>query len=233
MTCFLVFLFHCGFLYSNADDLLRWVKALADRTIINKESYQKMITPNDFLWYIGASVGYGCFVNNDPVNEVFVDGNIYGYTCSVHSYVNGEFTVIVLSNNDAVPTGRIVKGIKSILLSQEPEVMVKPDIQENMDYEKYKSFTGDYCFPPTGWRFTISFEGGGLNVDRLFIQESKRRKYLLKLVSESADLVVFACEVCDSTFTFHIDSMGKIQKVIYAWDKLELPYKRRLDALPM
>ncbi|AIQ10758.1 hypothetical protein PDUR_00975 [Paenibacillus durus] len=221
-----------GFLYSNADDLLRWVIALTDGTIISKESYQKMITPYGFLWYIGASVGYGCSVKGDPAEEVSVDGNIYGYTCCTQRYMNGEFTVIVLSNNDAVPTGRIVQGIKSILFLQEPQVIIKPDIQEVRDYTKYKHFTGEYYFPPTGWFFTISFENGSLNVDRLFIQESKRKKFPIKLVSEDANLCVFTCEVCDSMFSFHTDSEGLVNKVLYVWDTLELPYERKAGAWP-
>ncbi|WP_040951753.1 serine hydrolase domain-containing protein [Gorillibacterium massiliense] len=221
-----------GNLYSNADDLLKWTKALAEGVIINKESYQKMITPNGFLWYIGASVGYGCSVNGDPVNEVSVDGNIYGYTCCIQKYLKDNFTVIVLSNNDAVPTSRIVKGIKSILLAQETQIIVKPDMHDNVDYRKYIPLMGEYYFPPTGWRFAIRFENGCLNVDRLFIQESKRKKFGLKLVSDHADLVVLACEVCDSTFFFHRDAKGNVQKVVYTWDTLELPYEPKMDAQP-
>jgi CubicO group peptidase (beta-lactamase class C family) len=217
--------FGSGFLHSNADDLLKWTKALTEGRIISKESYQKMITPNGFLWYMGASIGYGCSVNGDPVDKIAVEGNIYGYTCCIQQYLKDDFTVIVLSNNDAVPTGRIVKGIESILLSQETQIIVKPDMHDNVDYRKYIPFIGEYHFPPTGWRFAINFEDGCLNVDRLFIQQSKRKKFALKLVSDQADLVILACEVCDSTFFFHKDSQGRVSTVIYVWDTIELPYE--------
>lgn len=219
-----------GFLYSNADDLLRWTNALANEEIITRESYQRMITPYGHLWYMGASAGYGCFVNGDPVDEIKADGNLYGYTCCIQNYLDGEFTVIILSNNDATPTGRIVKGIKNILFSQEPQVIVKPAIHEFEDFTKYIALVGEYRFPPTGWRFAISCDNGTLQVDRLFIQESKRKKFALKLVADHADTIVFACEVCDSTFSFHLDSEGNVQRVVYTWDTLEIPYERDLDS---
>ncbi|UQZ32719.1 hypothetical protein C2I18_03580 [Paenibacillus sp. PK3_47] len=220
-----------GFLYSNADDLLRWTNALANGEIITRESYQKMITPYGYLWYIGASAGYGCFVNGDPVDEIKVDGNLYGYTCCIQKYLDGDFTVIILSNNDATPIGRIVKGIKNILFSQEPQVIVKPDFHEIEELTKYIALVGEYRFPPTGWRFKISFENGTLHVDRLFIQESKRKKYALKLVADQLDYIVFACEVCDSTFSFHLDPEGNVHRVIYIWDTLEIPYERQPDSV--
>lgn len=220
-----------GFLYSNADDLLRWTNGLANGNIITKESYRKMITPYGYLWYIGSDAGYGCYVNGDPVDKIKVDGNLYGYTCCVQKYLDGDFTVIILSNNDTTPTGRIVKGIEHILYSQEPQVIVKPDIYEIEDFSKYIALAGEYCFPPTGWRFAIHFEHGSLHVDRLFIQESKRKKFALKLVADQADIVVFTCEVCDSTFSFRLDAEGNVQKVIYTWDTLEIPYERMPDSM--
>ncbi|WP_438434970.1 hypothetical protein [Gorillibacterium sp. sgz500922] len=218
-----------GFLYSNADELVIWTRALAAGTLITKASYDKMITSYGFLWYTGASMGYGCSVNGDPVDEILVNGNLYGYTCCVHRYLAGDYTVVLLSNNDAVPIGRIAQGIKAILLGQDIQVTVAPEVRESADYAKYKHLTGDYFFPPTGWRFAVSFENGRLQVDRLFIQESKRQKFTLSLVKEAEGLVVLACEQCDSTFSFHLNSDGQIRNVVYAWDTLELPYEKLPD----
>lgn len=191
-----------GFLYSNAEDLLKWVKALYEGNVISRNSYDRMITPNGFLWYTGAATGYGCFVKGDPTEEVFMDGNIHGYTCTVHRFHKNDCTVIVLGNNDAIPISRIVKGLKSILFSEESAgMMVVPDLMESVDYEPYKYLAGEYVFPPMGWRFAVSFEDRMLKVDRLFIQESKRKKFQLKLVSDNSTTIVLACAVCDSTYT--------------------------------
>ncbi|MEK5026676.1 hypothetical protein [Paenibacillus sp. FSL M7-1046] len=57
------------------------IKALGSGTVISKEAYDRMLTPYGYLWYLEASVGYGCCVKGEPVEEMFMDGNIYGYTC--------------------------------------------------------------------------------------------------------------------------------------------------------
>ncbi len=215
-----------GFMYSNAGDLLKWIKALERGKVINPELYEKMITPYGYLWYFGASVGYGCFVNGNPVSEISIDGNICGYTCSVNRYLINDTIVIVLSNNDATPIGRIVKGLKGILLNEEYPVEIRPETLESVDYSQFKQLVGKYHFPQMGWYFNIGFENGELNIDRLFIQEYKRKKFKLILVSNSYDQSVFTCGTCDSKFTFCKSPQGKIDKVIYVWDTIELPYER-------
>ncbi len=215
-----------GFMYSNAYDLLKWVRVLERGEVINSELYEKMIMPYGYLWYFGASIGYGCFVNGNPVGEILTDGNICGYTCSVQHYLKNDIIVIVLSNNDATPIGRIVKGIKGILLNEVHHVEIRPVTVGNIDYGKYKHLAGKYHFPPTGWWFNIRFEDGELNVDRLFIQEYKRKKFKLNLVSDSGEQCVFACENCDSKFIFSKATDGNADRVIYSWDTLDLPYER-------
>lgn len=215
-----------GFMYSNVYDMLKWVRSLESCEVINSESYKKMITPYGYLWYFGASIGYGCFVNGSPVDEISTDGNICGYTCSVQHYLKNDSIIIIFSNNDATPIGRIVKGIKGILLNEEQTVEIKPVTAGETDYGKYKHLAGKYHFPPTGWWFNISFENGELYVDRLFIQEYRRKKFRLSLISDNSENCVFACDTCDSKFTFAKDSDGTADKVIYSWDTLDLPYER-------
>jgi len=215
-----------GFLYSTVDDLFLWTRALANESVITKESYRKMVTPYGYLWYAGGSAGYGCFVNGDPVDEIKAEGNIYGYTGSVFQYLDGDYTVILLSNQDATPIGRIGQGIKDILFRREPQVMVKPEQYDVADITSYLHLVGDYRFPPTGWRFAIRWEDGVLQVDRLFIQEAKREPFTLKRVADQGDAMVFACEVCDSTFSFHVTAGDPVQKVTYVWDTLAFDYER-------
>jgi hypothetical protein len=75
--------FGSGFLYSTAADLFTWINALGNGTVISKEAYDRMLTPYGYLWYLEASVGYGCCVKGEPVEEKFMDGNIYGYPCTL------------------------------------------------------------------------------------------------------------------------------------------------------
>ena len=215
-----------GFMYSNAYDLLKWVRALEAGRVINSKAYEKMITPYGDLWYLGASVGYGCFLNGNPVHKISVDGNICGFTCSVQHNLNNDTIVILLSNNDATPIGRIARGVEGILLDEERIIEIRPATVDDVDYEKYKYLSGKYSFPHTGWYFYISFEDGELKVDRLFIQEYKRKKFKLNLISDSSEQCAFACEACDSKFVFNKGSDGTAESVLYSWDTFDLPYER-------
>lgn len=218
--------FGSGFLYSTAADLFKWVQALESGAVISREAYDRMLTPYGYLWYLEASAGYGCYIKGDPVEEVFMDGNIYGFTCTLQRYIPGNFTVIVLSNNDATPIARLVKGLKNILYMEESCVMVKPDFADAADYAQYKHFAGEYRFPPMGWHFTIHYDEGLLYVDRLFIQESKQKKFQLKLVTDTADGVVLACAVCDSTFICHEGTDTTAPRILYMFDTLSFPYEK-------
>jgi CubicO group peptidase (beta-lactamase class C family) len=215
-----------GFLYSNADDLLSWTRSLEQEVLISRASYEKMITPYGFLRYMGVSVGYGCSLKGSPVEEVIADGNIFGYTCSVLRHLKEDYTVILLSNNDSVCTGRVMKGLKSILSGQEPHVLIKPVTVDLEDYTPYQYLAGKYRFPLTGWSFTVSFRNGRLTANQLFIQQAKREEFPLELVSSGENCIVLACKVCDSTYTFHTDDAGSVKKAVYTWDTLELPYER-------
>lgn len=218
--------FGSGFLYSTAADLFKWIQSLKSGAVISKDAYDRMVTPYGYLWYLEASAGYGCCVKGDPAEEMFMDGNIYGFTCTLQRYIHGDFTVIVLSNNDATPIARLVKGLRNILYMEESGVIVKPDLTDNADYAQYKHFAGEYRFPPMGWHFTIHYEDGLLYVDRLFNQESKQKKFQLKLVTDTADGAVLACEVCDSTFICHKSTDTAPARVVYMFDTLSLPYAK-------
>lgn len=221
--------FGSGFMYATAEDLFRWIRALkTDGLVISGDSLKRMVTPYGYLRYLGVSVGYGCSLRGEPIEEVCADGNIHGYTCTVRSLLQGDYTVILLCNNDAVPIGRIAQGITSILAHGERghSFTITPRLLEGTDYEPYALLAGEYTFRQTGWRFTVSFDNGALFVDRLFIQEAKREKFRLKLVLEDTERVIMACEACDSTFSFLKDGSRIPRKVLYSWDTLELPYER-------
>lgn len=43
-----------GFLYSTAEDILKWLKALFTYKIITEETLKKMMTPYGHIWYMDA-----------------------------------------------------------------------------------------------------------------------------------------------------------------------------------
>ncbi|MDF2935672.1 MAG: hypothetical protein K0Q90_1045 [Paenibacillaceae bacterium] len=215
-----------GFLYSTAGDLLQWTKALGSGRMISRASYERMTTPYGYMKYLGAYAGYGCLLKGNPAEELIMDGNIYGYTCTVHQLMQKDTTVIVLANNDAVPVNRIEKGLAALLSGQEPDMPLNPGQLQNGDMEPYMHLAGEYVFPPMGWRFAVSWEEGELRVDRLFIQTAGRKRFPLRLVSCNSSSVTFACAVCDSTFVFRMEAEGVCRRVEYVFDTLKLVYEK-------
>lgn len=213
-----------GFLYSTASDLLQWIKALGSGQIISGASYCRMILPYGFMNYLGAYAGYGCLIKGNPAEELVMDGNIHGYTCTVHHLLQEETTVIVLANNDAAPVNRIQKGLAGLLVGKEPDMPINPSRLLAGHAEPYKHLAGKYVFSPMGWEFTVSWEEGELRVDRLFIQEARRKRFPLRLVSAENGIVSFVCAVCDSTFIFRLEEDGSCRHVEYMFDTLKLVY---------
>ncbi|MFM9329159.1 serine hydrolase domain-containing protein [Paenibacillus mesotrionivorans] len=215
-----------GFLYSTAGDLLQWTKALGSGQIISGASYGRMTSAYGFMKYLGAYAGYGCLVKGNPAEELVMDGNIYGYTCTVHHLLQEETTVIVLANNDAVPVNRIQRGLAGLLAGEEPDMPINPSQLLAGHAEPYKHLAGKYVFSPMGWEFTVSWEEGELRVDRLFIQAAGRKRFPLRLVSAENGIVSFVCAVCDSTFFFRLEEDGSCRCVEYVFDTLKLVYEK-------
>lgn len=216
-----------GFLYSNADDLLIWIKALLGGKIIRFDMLRKMLSPYGFAWYLNAHVGYGCFVRGESADEMCASGLISGYTFNVWVDIKNDCGVILLSNNDTTASGRILEGIKSILTREDVPVEIKPIAKEYIeDSCIFTNIVGKFKCQYTGREFNISMEDKKLYVDRLWAQEYKRKKFRLDFIEETDDNITFACEVCDGKFIFTKCSDGSIKDALYIYDVFSLPYNK-------
>lgn len=215
-----------GFLYSNVTDLLKWINSLKNHSIINIDATNKMLTPYGHIWYMGAWTGYGCFVKGNPAVEMSASGLISGYLFNVWHDLKNDFIIILLSNNDTTAISRIMNGMKNILLGEVSLVEIKPKIKTLDSYETYKSLEGKYRCKYTGAQFNISFENGDLLVDRLWVQEYKRKKFKLGFIDDNNEAITFACEVCDGKYVFKKNPDGSIREVMYISDVFSFPYEK-------
>lgn len=216
-----------GFLYSNVEDLLKWVKALLSGKIIASDTLEKMLSPYGHIWYMDAWAGYGCFVKGEPTNEMCHSGAIYGYSFNVWVELKNDFVVILLSNNDTIAMSKILNGIKSILYGEDVSIEIKPIVKEHINsYADYKNFEGKYKCNYTGGEFNISILDKEVFVDRLWIQEYKGKKFKLEYIEENNKEIVFACEVCDGKFVFIKGIDGSIKEALYIYDTYSLPYNK-------
>jgi CubicO group peptidase (beta-lactamase class C family) len=216
-----------GFLYSNAEDLLMWIKALLGGKIIKLDTLRKMLSSYGFVWYLNAHAGYGCFVSGESANEMCSSGLISGYTFNVWVDIKNDCGVILLSNNDTTASGRIVEGIKSVLSGEDVSIEIKPIAKGYMKSHDILTKTiGKFKCQYTGSEFTISMEDKELYVDRLWIQHYKRKKFKLEYIEETDEKVTFACEVCDGKFIFTKSQDGSIKDALYIYDIFSLPYDK-------
>ncbi|TDQ32188.1 serine hydrolase domain-containing protein [Zeaxanthinibacter enoshimensis] len=85
-----------GHLYSTAQDLLKWDRALSRFSILSREMTKQMYTP------VKENYGYGWdIVKNDTLNMVFHTGFIPGYLSRIDRYPDYNLTLIILTNYHA------------------------------------------------------------------------------------------------------------------------------------
>lgn len=216
-----------GFLYSNAEDLLKWIKTLLGGKIISYDVLRKMLSPYGFVWYMNAYAGYGCFVRGESADEMCASGLISGYTFNIWIDILNDRGVILLSNNDTTASGRILEGIRSILSEEDVSVEIKPIAKKYRKSDDILTkLVGKFKCQYTGGEFTISMEGKELYVDRLWAQQYKGAKFKLEYIEEMDETITFACEVCDGKFVFTKCQDGSIKDALYTYDVFSLPYNK-------
>lgn len=216
-----------GFLYSNAEDLLRWIKALLSGKIIAFDILKKMLSPYGYVWYMDANAGYGCFIKGEPASEMCASGLISGYVFNVWVDLKNDSVVILLSNNDATALAKVLNGIKSILSGEDASIEIKPIAKDYIgSCDIYTNLAGNFRCKYTGGEFNISVQDKEIFVDRLWVQEYKGKKFRLGYIEETSEQIIFACEVCDGKFVFTKSPDGSIKEVLYIYDIFSLPYNK-------
>lgn len=214
-----------GFLYSNVEDVLKWIRALLSGKIINHETLKKMMTPYQHIWYMNGWAGYGCFINVDKCHEMIGNGLISGYIFNIWVDLKNNYLAILLGNNDTIAIEKVLKGIKNILFDENALIEIKPKAKGIINnLQILKNIEGKYKCKYTGGEFNISIERNEAFVDRLWVQEYKVTKFRLEFIEEDEEKIVFACEVCDGKFVFSKASNGAIKEAIYIYDTITLPY---------
>ncbi len=107
--------FSAGNIYSTADDLFKWQLALQSNRLVNKESFDIMVTPNF------SSYGYGFAI----LNQTHKDGSKYtlyghegeipGFRSLINIIKEDNSSVILLDNNQNPNHFKIANAIREIV----------------------------------------------------------------------------------------------------------------------
>ncbi len=112
--------FSAGSLYSTAQDLFRWDRALYTDKILSSASKNKMFTPGL------SDYGYGWFIRKGAVTTVEHDGGINGFNTLISRDLEPQRLIVLLNNTGGAPVDAMAKGVRAILDGHNPEFPKQP-----------------------------------------------------------------------------------------------------------
>ena len=144
-----------GALYSTTEDLLRWDQALYTENLVSRKSLDEIFTP------LKSEYGYGWSISKKFDRQVIAHGGgIYGFATEIVRFPADRVTVIVLSNVQAAPAGKIANDLAAIVFGaayeiprERKEIAVEPKILEK--------YVGQYKIEPN-IVITVALENGKL-----------------------------------------------------------------------
>jgi CubicO group peptidase (beta-lactamase class C family) len=101
--------YSAGSLYSTVEDLYRWDRALNTEKVLSRKSLEKMYTPfkNDYA--------YGWDVKDTPRKQYSHGGGIFGFSTFIIRYPADDALVVVLSNIQGAPAGKIATELAAVM----------------------------------------------------------------------------------------------------------------------
>ncbi|MBN2092442.1 serine hydrolase [candidate division KSB1 bacterium] len=187
-----------GALYSTTEDLLLWDRALYTEQLIGKASLQKMFTP------FKAQYGYGWgIVDLFDRKMAGHNGEIDGFKANISRFINDDACIIVLSNFEQTPIGKISVDLAAILFGKDYSI---PKIKKTiaLDSDILNDYSGKYELKPN-FHFVISRNG-----DQLFCQPTGQKK--LRIYPESE--IKFYIKEVDAYITFIRNENKTIESLI-------------------
>ncbi len=183
-----------GALYSTTEDLLRWDQALYTEKLVSRKSLDEIFTP------LKSEYGYGWSIGKKFDRQVIAHGGgIYGFATEIVRFPADRVTVIVLSNVQAAPAGKIANDLAAIVFGvayeiprERKEIAVEPKILEK--------YVGLYKIEPN-IVITVTLENG-----KLLGQLAGQSKFALSAESENR----FFSKDVNAQITFVKDTQGQV-----------------------
>ncbi len=106
-----------GALISTAQDLVRWQIALTSGKIVSSESFESMCTSAVLPDGRDTRYGFGLFVDELAGRKrIQHGGGIFGFNSILAWYPEADVHVAVISNSEALPSGKVADEIASLAL---------------------------------------------------------------------------------------------------------------------
>lgn len=205
--------YSAGALYSTTGDLLRWDQALYTEKLVSKKSLEEMFTPlkGDSGYAYGWGVGKA-FKRRSTSHG----GGIFGFSTHIARYPDDNVTVIVLSNIQGAPSGRIGRDLSAIVFGAKYEIP-KERKEITLAANILEKYVGRYQLTQPKVLITVTLRNGKLHADLGGIA-----KFALSAESETK----FFSRDMPVVITFTKDSKGQVTGLTYSQGGGAIPGKR-------
>ncbi|MGI8467729.1 MAG: serine hydrolase [Pyrinomonadaceae bacterium] len=183
-----------GSLYSTTGDLLVWDQALYTEKLVSKKSLDEIFTP----FKSGYGYGWGIGKKFDR-REISHGGGIYGFATEISRFPDDKVTVVVLSNVQAAPSGKVAGDLAAIVFGAKYEIP-QERVEIAVDAKILENYVGQYQVAPNVV-ITFTVENG-----KLTGQLNGQPKFSLFPESETK----FFSKDVNAQITFAKDASGKI-----------------------
>jgi CubicO group peptidase (beta-lactamase class C family) len=186
--------FAAGAMYSTTGDLLLWDQALYTEKLLSRKSFDEMFTP--FKNGYGYGWGIGQRFDRQTISH---GGNINGFATQITRFPADRVTIIVLSNVQGAPAGKIANDLSAIVFGAKYEI---PQERKEIavDAKILEKYVGEYQLLPNVV-FRITLDNG-----KLFGEVATQQKIMLAAESETR----FFSRDVSVTITFNSDAQGKV-----------------------
>jgi CubicO group peptidase (beta-lactamase class C family) len=199
-----------GQLYSTAEDVYRWDRALNSEELLSKTSIAAMFTP-----YIdGYGFGWVVLKEFDRTLDTSA-GGVYLFGSAIRRYAADGVCVIVVSNSDNADGGRISRDLAAILFGKHYELPIQHRAI-NINPTTFDSYVGRYQLA-SDFVLAVSMEA-----NRLMIQSPNQPKIEIFPESETR----FFAKGLDAVISFIQSPQGKATQLVVQQGGREIPAPR-------
>jgi CubicO group peptidase (beta-lactamase class C family) len=205
-----------GALYSTAKDMLKWHRALLHGTVLSRESVDLMTSSQ------AGNYGYGWWLESRYGRRLsFHDGFLDGFNCTYDRWLDDSLLVLVFSNDDEAPVGKIAHGLAAIMFGEQPVIPVQKTAIA-LEPGLLREYVGRYESENGFTRYVI------LESDTLHTYLAGQPPY--HVLPESPDHFFFQRDNTE-TLTFGRDSANTIASLEYSDGENTTPFRRVEDTI--
>jgi len=154
--------FSAGAMYSTAEDMYRWNKALYGGKIISTEKLHQMLTPT--LNHYGYGLRIDSFHNHKRIGH---SGNIPGFASHNVWFPENELCVILLSNNEA-DVSAIAEDLEGIIF-QTPKVAIDTLLLDAFAGTYRSSGNTRFIFSRKGYSLRFGNKGCKMEAQKIYL----------------------------------------------------------------